>query len=86
MKKIILVFSCCLVCLNIIVSINFTDNLFFDKIETFANCESPVNTERGPELKLECRNSDGSRYVIRCCDADPNYTEYEYCTGRKCSD
>lgn len=86
MKTITIICLCCLIVLNIIINISMNDCISSSRIEAYANCESPVETERGPRLTLLCHNNDGSSYDIKCCDADPNYTDYEYCTGRKCND
>lgn len=61
-----------------------TKEIEYLKLETLANCETPVSSGNGQRTMIDCSNPDGTEYRIPCCDFDPGYEEL--CRGRKCSD
>lgn len=49
-------------------------------VEALADCESPVKTEKGRFVYINCINSSGETYTLEACDFDSGYSST--CEGR----
>ena len=54
--------------------------LMLANVEALADCESPVKTEKGRFVYINCINSSGETYTLEACDFDSGYSST--CEGR----
>lgn len=53
-------------------------------VEALAGCESPVESRKGRNVIMHCKNDDGSTYDLSGCDFDDAYITF--CSGRRAND